>query len=109
LRAAHFKRIGKASAHFDDYIGNLYGLEDQDAYAVLAAREEVRKDVVPLTTFMEPIPARRKKARSDLETKYVSDYSMDQKATRSRMVARMRRTRRLVFGGRGQQELGRSG
>jgi len=61
LSAAHFKRIGKASAHFDDYIGNLYGLEDQDAYAVLAAREEVRRDVVPLTTFMEPIAARRKK------------------------------------------------
>jgi len=53
LRATHFKRIGEASAHFDDYIGNLYGLEDQDAYAVLAAREEIRKDVVPLTTFMK--------------------------------------------------------
>lgn len=53
LRAQHFKRIGEASAHFDDYIGSLYGLEDQDAYSVLAAREEVRKDIGPVMTFMK--------------------------------------------------------
>jgi len=52
LRARHFKRVGQTSAHFDDYIGSVYGIEEQDAYSVLAAREEVRKDNVPLTSFM---------------------------------------------------------
>lgn len=53
LKAHHFMRIGEASAHFDDYIGSLHGLEDQDVYSVLAAREEVRKDHGPVMTFAE--------------------------------------------------------
>ena len=54
LRAKHFKRVGQTSAHFDDYIGSVYGLEEQDAYSVLAAREEVRRDVWPATSFKIP-------------------------------------------------------
>jgi hypothetical protein len=52
LRAKHFKRVGQTSAHFDDYIGSVYGIEEQDIYSVLAAREEVRRDTSPLTSFM---------------------------------------------------------
>lgn len=54
LRAKHFKRVGQTSAHFDDYIGSVYGLEEQDAYSVLAAREEVRRDAWPTTSFKVP-------------------------------------------------------
>lgn len=51
LRAKHFRRVGETSAHFDDYIGSVYGIEEQDAYSVLAAREEVRRDIAPPTSF----------------------------------------------------------
>ncbi|KAL5317440.1 hypothetical protein ACEPPN_014535 [Leptodophora sp. 'Broadleaf-Isolate-01'] len=44
LKAAHFNRVAETSAHFDDYISDIHGLQDQDAYAILAEREEVRKD-----------------------------------------------------------------
>jgi hypothetical protein len=54
LRARHFKRVGRTSAHFDDYIGSVYGIEEQDAYSVLAAREEIRRDTGPALTFMLP-------------------------------------------------------
>jgi len=52
LRAKHFRRVGQTSAHFDDYIGSIYGLEEQDAYSVLAAREEVRRDSGLPISFM---------------------------------------------------------
>jgi hypothetical protein len=52
LSVKHFKRVGQTSAHFDDYIGNIYGIEAQDVYSVLAAREEFRKDTVPNLPFM---------------------------------------------------------
>ena len=54
LRAKHFKRVGQTSAHFDDYIGSVYGLEEQDAYSILAAREEVRRDAWPTASFKIP-------------------------------------------------------
>jgi hypothetical protein len=60
LRAKHFKRVGQTSAHFDDYIGSVYGIEEQDAYGVLAAREEIRRDMAPAASFMN---SRESKAR----------------------------------------------
>ena len=54
LRAKHFQRVGRTSAHFDDYIGSVYGIEEQDAYSVLAAREEIRRDTGPATSFKIP-------------------------------------------------------
>ncbi|KAH7336194.1 hypothetical protein BKA65DRAFT_29270 [Rhexocercosporidium sp. MPI-PUGE-AT-0058] len=44
LKAAHFNRVAETSAHFDDYISDIHGLQDQDTYAILAEREELRKD-----------------------------------------------------------------
>ncbi|KLJ12759.1 hypothetical protein EMPG_12241 [Blastomyces silverae] len=44
VKASHFNRIAQTSAHFDDYISNIHGTQDDDTYGVLAAREEVRKD-----------------------------------------------------------------
>jgi len=58
LRAKHFERVGRTSAHFDDYIGSVYGIEEQDAYSVLAAREEIRRDIGPATSFKIPKEAR---------------------------------------------------
>ena len=48
LRAKHFRRVEETTAEFDDYISSIYGLEGQDAYSTLAAREEVRKDSAPV-------------------------------------------------------------
>ncbi|OAX82258.1 hypothetical protein ACJ72_03395 [Emergomyces africanus] len=44
VKAAHFIRIAQTSAHFDDYISNIHGIDEDDTYGVLAEREEVRKD-----------------------------------------------------------------
>ena len=63
LKARHFKRIAEASANFDDYIGSLYGLEDQDAFAVLAAREEVRKDSWPMKSKGDRFKTKRRPSR----------------------------------------------
>lgn len=49
LRAKHFERVAKTSAHFDDYISDIHGIDLDDTYGVLAAREEVRKDTYPGT------------------------------------------------------------
>ncbi|OJD18719.1 hypothetical protein AJ78_01256 [Emergomyces pasteurianus Ep9510] len=44
VKAAHFIRIAQTSAHFDDYISNIHGIQEDDTYGILAEREEVRKD-----------------------------------------------------------------
>ena len=46
LKAKHFARVAKTSAHFDDYISEIYTPynKSEDAYSVLAARDENRKD-----------------------------------------------------------------
>ena len=46
LKAKHFKAVAKTSAHFDDYISNIYHISD-DTYGVLAARAETRNDGHP--------------------------------------------------------------
>lgn len=54
VRARHFKRVAKTSAHFDDYMGSVYGIEEEDTYSVLAAREEIRKDTGPALALTLP-------------------------------------------------------
>ncbi|OJD25473.1 hypothetical protein ACJ73_03157 [Blastomyces percursus] len=44
VKASHFNRIAQTSAHFDDYISNIHGTQEDDTYGILAEREEVRKD-----------------------------------------------------------------
>ena len=46
LKAKHFDRVAKTSAHFDDYISDIYNISD-DTFSVLAARDEIRKDTHP--------------------------------------------------------------
>lgn len=43
LKAKHFDRVARTSAHFDDYISRIYNISE-DAYGVLAARSEIRND-----------------------------------------------------------------
>ncbi|EEH47986.1 uncharacterized protein PADG_04070 [Paracoccidioides brasiliensis Pb18] len=44
VKVAHFNRIAQTSAHFDDYISDIHGIQEEDTYGILAEREEVRKD-----------------------------------------------------------------
>ena len=46
LKAQHFKAVAKTSAHFDDYISNIYKIPD-DTYGVLAAQAQTRDDTLP--------------------------------------------------------------
>ena len=46
LKAKHLKSVAKTSAHFDDYISDVYNISD-DTFSVLAARDEIRKDTHP--------------------------------------------------------------
>lgn len=46
LKAKHFERVAKTSAHFDDYISDIHNISE-DTWSVLAAREELRKDSHP--------------------------------------------------------------
>lgn len=46
LKANHFGRVAKTSAHFDDYISDIYSIQD-DTFGVLAEREAIRKDTHP--------------------------------------------------------------
>ena len=46
LKAKHFDRVAKTSAHFDDYMSDIYNISD-DTFSVLAARDEIRKDTHP--------------------------------------------------------------
>lgn len=52
LRAQHFRKVAQPSAHFDDYFATIHGLETGDAYGILAAREEIRRDHMPGVSFM---------------------------------------------------------
>ena len=48
LKAKHFDRVAKTSAHFDDYISGVHNIpEDDNTYGALAARDEIRKDTHP--------------------------------------------------------------
>ncbi|KAL8339827.1 hypothetical protein RB601_006107 [Gaeumannomyces tritici] len=51
LRADHFERVGSTSAFFDQYIGNMHGIDGDDPYSVMAERESVRKDTMPNFAF----------------------------------------------------------
>ena len=46
LKAKHFDRVAKTSAHFDDYISDIHNISE-DTFSVLAARDEIRKDTHP--------------------------------------------------------------
>lgn len=52
MRGQHFKKVAQTSAHFDDYFATLHGLETEDAYGILAAREEIRKDHIPPISYI---------------------------------------------------------
>ena len=47
LKAQHFKIVAKTSAHFDDYLGSIHNISEEDTFSVLAAREAFRKDANP--------------------------------------------------------------
>ena len=53
LKAKHFDRVAKTSAHFDDYISNIYKISD-DTYGALAARAETRDDTYPAMSLGLP-------------------------------------------------------
>ncbi|KAL3428950.1 P-loop containing nucleoside triphosphate hydrolase protein [Aspergillus tetrazonus] len=44
LKAKHFQYVAKITAHFDDYISDIYGTFDEDTYSFLAARDALRVD-----------------------------------------------------------------
>ncbi|KAK2812459.1 hypothetical protein FQN50_001460 [Emmonsiellopsis sp. PD_5] len=44
VKAKHFRSISLTSAHFDDYISDIHGIQEDDTYAILAERDEIRKD-----------------------------------------------------------------
>jgi hypothetical protein len=46
LSDKHFEVVSQTSAHFDDYISNVHGIEEDDAFAVMAERENLRNDSV---------------------------------------------------------------
>ena len=50
LKAKHFDRVAKTSAHFDDYISDIHNISE-DTWSVLAARDEIRKDTHPAMAF----------------------------------------------------------
>ena len=43
LKAKHFESVAKTSAHFDDYISDIYGTSE-DTWSELAARDQTRQD-----------------------------------------------------------------
>ena len=48
LGEKHFQIVASTSAHFDDYLTTVYGInDDEDVYGALAERGEYRKDNVP--------------------------------------------------------------
>ena len=47
LSDKQFRIVSQTSAHFDDYISAVHGIDEDDAFAVLAEREALRKDDVP--------------------------------------------------------------
>ncbi|EEU38115.1 uncharacterized protein NECHADRAFT_84360 [Fusarium vanettenii 77-13-4] len=48
LKAAHFKFVARTSDHFDDYVRDIHGFqEEEDAYSILAGREDLRQDDDP--------------------------------------------------------------
>lgn len=48
LSDKHFEIVSQTSAHFDDYLSNLHGTEEDDTFAVMAEREHLRSDRVQL-------------------------------------------------------------
>ena len=55
LKAAHFNRVAQTSAHFDDYIGDIHGTqEEDDTYGDLAGRDGLRQDKNP-GLFSRPV------------------------------------------------------
>lgn len=46
LSDKHFRIVSETSAHFDDYLSNVHGIDEDDAFAVMAERENLRNDSV---------------------------------------------------------------
>ncbi|KAL4756180.1 ATP-binding protein [Aspergillus foveolatus] len=44
LKAKHFRYVAQITAHFDDYISDIYGTFNEDTYSFLAARDALRVD-----------------------------------------------------------------
>ncbi|KAL4738843.1 hypothetical protein BDV11DRAFT_215630 [Aspergillus similis] len=44
LKAKHFQYVAQITAHFDDYISDIYGTFNEDTYSFLAARDALRVD-----------------------------------------------------------------
>lgn len=53
LKAKHFDRVARTSAHFDDYLSRIYNISE-DTYGVLAARSEIRNDTHPAMSLGRP-------------------------------------------------------
>ena len=53
LKVQHFKAVAKTSAHFDDYISDVYNISD-DTFSVLAARDHIRNDTHPMKSLGQP-------------------------------------------------------
>jgi hypothetical protein len=83
LRAKHFRRVGQITAHFDDYISSMHGLESQDAYSVLAAREEIRIDSAPHDTkkIKQAPRSKRKASRRNSVLDISSDFDSDEESS----------------------------
>lgn len=82
LRGQHFKKVAHTSAHFDDYFATLHGLETEDAYGTLAAREEIRWDRIPPISFInsnerKPFVRSRKPAVPEGESFVSEDEDSD--------------------------------
>lgn len=46
LSDKHFEIVSQTSAHFDDYLSNIHGIDEEDTFAVMAERENLRSDSV---------------------------------------------------------------
>ena len=46
--------MARTSAHFDDYISEIYGTQERDTFGALAARNELRRDTYPAMSFGKP-------------------------------------------------------
>ncbi|KAJ5776265.1 uncharacterized protein N7511_001276 [Penicillium nucicola] len=83
----HFRHVAKITAHFDDYISDIHGAPEEDAYGTLAERDGLRKDARPTSNYRnqgnmhrrrEAEPrAFRRDASYDSSVNQDEDYSQD--------------------------------
>ncbi|KAF7516819.1 hypothetical protein PCG10_001780 [Penicillium crustosum] len=82
ITVGHFRHVAKITAHFDDYISDIHGVPEEDAYGAHAEREGLRKDDRPTPSYrnQENIHRRRETAPKSLrrEPSYDSFMSRDE-------------------------------